>query len=101
AETQFSGTAPGHSTGSAPAVGHQIWRQSLAGDQSRHIESLARAWEGYQLQNGLPLGTAQFPLLAGDALIYRVYEGLRAVQLDSGQERWFFPCTAALSREIS
>src|SRR5262249_34324276 len=34
----------GGPAGSAPALGHLLWRSPLAGEKSRHIETLARAW---------------------------------------------------------
>jgi outer membrane protein assembly factor BamB len=87
--------------GSPPALGHVLWRGSLAGEQSRHLQALASAWETYQLQNGLPTGTAQLPLLVDDRLVYRDFEGLRAVDVRSGKTLWFHPCTSALYRDIS
>lgn len=90
----------GSTTGSAPALDHQLWRQSLAGEKSRHIESLARAWEGVQVQSGLPLGTAQVPLLIGERLVFRDFEGLRAVDARTGERLWHYPCSSSLSRDI-
>ena len=87
--------------GSPPALGHVLWRGSLAGEQSRHLQALASAWEAYQLQNGLPTGTAQLPLLVDERLVYRDFEGLRAVDVRSGKTLWFHPCTSALYRDIS
>jgi outer membrane protein assembly factor BamB len=90
----------GSTSGSPPALTRPLWRGTLAGDQSRHIESLARTWESYQVQNGLPVGTGQFPLLVGRRLIYRDFEGLRAVDVETGRPEWFYPCASSLSREI-
>ncbi|MGE5192941.1 MAG: PQQ-binding-like beta-propeller repeat protein, partial [Deltaproteobacteria bacterium] len=91
----------GAGSGSPPALSRPVWRGNLAGEHSRHIETLARAWEGYQLQSGLPVGTAQSPLLVGERLIYRDFEGLRAVDVRTGKGLWFYPCEASLSHEIS
>jgi outer membrane protein assembly factor BamB len=91
----------GGPAGSAPALGHVLWRSPLAGEKSRHIEKLARAWERYQLQIGLPVGTSQFPVVVGRALIYRDFEALRAVELESGKPLWSYPCISSLSRQIA
>jgi outer membrane protein assembly factor BamB len=87
--------------GSPPALGHALWSGTLAGEKSRHLDVLAQAWESYQLHNGLPIGTSQLPLLVDQRLIYRDFEGLRAVDVRSGQTLWFYPCVSALCREIS
>jgi outer membrane protein assembly factor BamB len=91
----------GMGNGTPPAVSRLLWRTTLAGEQSRHIETLARAWESYQLQGGLPVGTVQSPLLIGETLIFRDFEGLRAVDVCSGKRLWFYPCESSLSRDIS
>jgi hypothetical protein len=91
----------GSGNGSPPALSRPLWRGTLGGEQSRHIETLARAWETYQLQCGLPIGTAQSPLLVGERLIYRDFEGLRAVDVRTGKGLWFYPCESSLCREIS
>src|SRR5262249_10905098 len=63
-----SGDRQASRSGSPPALGHPLWSATLAGDQSRHIEALAQAWEAFQLQNGLSVGTSQMPLLADQRL---------------------------------
>jgi hypothetical protein len=87
--------------GSPPALSHALWRVGLAGDQSRHLESLARAWEGHQLLYGLPIGTSQTPLIVCDRLVYRDFEGIRAVDVNTGRPQWFVPCVSTVGREIS
>ena len=91
----------GAGVGSGPAVGRPLWSRLLAGEHSRHIETLARAWQDHQLQMGLPIGTAQFPLLVGEKLIFRDFEGLRAVSLKTGKSLWSYTCASALCREIA
>src|SRR5262249_26076914 len=91
---------PDSTTGTPPALGRPLWRGILTGEHSRHIEALARAWEAYQLQSGLPVGTAQAPLLVGQRLIYRDFEGLRAVDLRTGTTAWYYPCESTICREI-
>ncbi|MBI3864442.1 MAG: PQQ-binding-like beta-propeller repeat protein [Planctomycetia bacterium] len=86
--------------GSPPALGRPLWRAGLAGEQSRHLESLARAWESHQLQNGLPIGTSQSALLVGDRLVFRDFEGIRAVDVETGRLHWFAPCASSVGREI-
>ncbi len=92
---------PGSGSGSLPVLGRPLWRRSLAGEQSRHIETLAQVWESSQLQNGLPIGAAQYPLLAGERLIFRDFEGLSAIDARSGKLLWHYKCVSSLSREIS
>ncbi|HEY2249822.1 MAG TPA: PQQ-binding-like beta-propeller repeat protein, partial [Planctomycetaceae bacterium] len=84
-----------------PALGHVLWRGSLAGEQSGHLKTLVSAWETYQLQNGLAIGTSQLPLLVDGKLIFRDFEGVRAVDVYSGKTLWFHPCISALYRDIS
>lgn len=88
-------------SGSLPVLSRPLWRTTLAGEQSRHIETLAQAWESFQLLNGLPIGTSQAPLVVGDRLVYRDYEGLRAIDVSSGKLLWHYPCASSLAREIS
>ena len=57
--------------------------------------------KNYQLQCGLPIGTAQLPLLVGERLLYRDFEGLRAVDVRTAKTLWFYPCESAICREIS
>jgi len=91
----------GPGSGTPPALAHPLWRGILAQEQSRHIEALARLWEGFQLQNGLPVGTSQVPLLIGERLVYRDFEGLCAADVRTGKPLWFYRCASSLSREIS
>lgn len=87
-------------TGTAPALNHRLWRVSLAGDASAHLVDLVAAWEPYQKQNGLPIGAAHFPLVVGERLIFRDYEGIRAVSLTGGETLWSYAARSSLSRDI-
>lgn len=91
----------GIGSGSAPALTRPLWQSSLAGEHTRQIETLARTWEARQLQTGLPVGTGQFPLLVGQRLIYRDFEGLRAVDVSTGRLLWFYPCASSIWREVA
>src|SRR5262249_6274743 len=91
---------PDSTSGTPPSLERPLWRGILTGEHCRHIEALARAWEAYQLQSGLPVGTAQAPLLVRERLIYRDFEGLRAVDVRTGTTAWFYPCESTISREI-
>lgn len=97
----ISSTRSPASGGSPPALGHVLWRGSLAGEQSAHLKTLVSAWETYQLQNGLPIGTSQLPLLVDEKLIFRDFEGLRVVDVHTGKTLWFHRCVSALFRDIS
>jgi hypothetical protein len=87
--------------GSPPALRRACWRGSLASTQGRHLETLARAWESHQLQNGLPIGTSQSALFVGERLVYRDFEGIRSVDVRTGKTHWYAPCVSSVGREIS
>ncbi|MFN0051861.1 MAG: PQQ-binding-like beta-propeller repeat protein [Planctomycetales bacterium] len=89
-----------NASGSPPALAKPLWTASLAGPQSRHIADLVSAWEPYQRDHGLPIGAAHQPLIAGERLIFRDYEGIRAVSLRTGGTQWYFPAASSLSRDI-
>jgi outer membrane protein assembly factor BamB len=96
--------APGRNgvlAGSMPAPGRPLWSVSLAGKDSQHVAELAQATEAYFRQNGLPVGAAHFPLLLDDRVVFRDFEGIRAVSLNTGAPLWFYPAASSLSREIS
>jgi outer membrane protein assembly factor BamB len=86
--------------GSMPALGRPIWSVSLAGENSQHVAELARASEAYFRQNGLPVGAAHFPLVLDDRVVFRDFEGIRAVSVRTGELLWFYPAASSLSREI-
>lgn len=87
-------------TGTAPALDHPLWKVSLAGNASAHLVDLVTAWEPYQKQNGLPIGAAHFPLVVGDRLVFRDYEGIRAVSLAGGESLWSYTTRSSMSRDI-
>jgi outer membrane protein assembly factor BamB len=99
----LGGQLPGQPTddGSPPALAFPLWKGMLSGEQSRHIETLARLWQDFQLQNGLPIGTSQVPIVVGDRLVYRDYEGLRVADIRTGKSLSFYRCASSLSQEIS
>lgn len=87
--------------GSIPALGHPLWTIPLAGKSSGHITSLVKDWEPYQLQNGLPIGASHLPVLVGDRLIFRDFEGIRAISAETGRSLWFYAADSSLSRDIT
>lgn len=86
--------------GSIPLVAHPRWKLPLAGSGSQHVAALAAAWEPYQIQNGQLIGASQFPILAGGLVIFRDFEGLRAVDPETGTTVWEFATASSLGREI-
>lgn len=95
--------APGRNgvlAGSMPALGRPLWSVSLAGKNSQHVAELARATEAYFRRNGLPVGAAHFPLLLEDRVVFRDFEGIRAVSVKTGAPLWFYSTASSLSHEI-
>ncbi len=88
------------STGSPPVRNRVLWEQTLSGEQSRHVDPLIQAWLGYQRTNGLPAATANTPLVTGDAVVVRDFEGIRCVNLRDGTIRWRYVAKSALCRDI-
>ncbi|MBS0266101.1 MAG: PQQ-binding-like beta-propeller repeat protein [Planctomycetes bacterium] len=80
---------------------HKLWTTGLAGPNSRHLETLTLAWQRHQVQYGLPIGTSQAPVLVGDRLVFRDFEGVRAVDLQSGQTLWTVASPGSVGSEIS
>ncbi|MGQ0637309.1 MAG: outer membrane protein assembly factor BamB family protein [Planctomycetaceae bacterium] len=90
----------GAAAGSIASLARARWSISLAGSSSRHVAELAQHWEPFQLQQGLPVGTANFPLIAGGKVFFRDYEGIRAVDLSRGATQWFYETGTSLAREL-
>jgi hypothetical protein len=86
--------------GSPPVRSRTLWEQRLSGEQSRHVDPLVQAWLGYQRANGLPAATANTPLVSGDHVIVRDFDGVRCVSLRDGAIRWRYAASASLSRDI-
>jgi outer membrane protein assembly factor BamB len=90
----------GVASGTVPALVRPAWSASLAGSRSEHIHTLAAANESYQLQQGTPLGAAHFPLVVGTRLVFRDYEGIRAIDLATGTTLWRHECGTSLVQRI-
>lgn len=90
----------GTHAGSIPLVAHPRWKLPLAGSTSQHVAALAAAWEPYQLQNGQLVGAAHFPIVAGGLVIFRDFEGVRAVDPGTGASVWNFATASNLGRDI-
>lgn len=85
------GATPVHADPHCPVgLSQPRWSVSLAGTASQHVADLVRPWQVWQIENGLPLGAAQFAVVVGSTAIFRDYEGLRAIDLESGENRWFY-----------
>lgn len=87
-------------TGTPPVRNRVLWEQRLSGEQSRHVDPLIHAWLGYQRTNGLPAATANTPLVSGDCVIVRDFDGLRCVSLRDGTIRWRYTASSSLARDI-
>lgn len=90
----------GVTSGTVPSLASATWSATLAGGKSEHLRVLAAAVETYQLQQGLPLGAAHFPLLIGDKVVFRDYEGIRAIELQSGSTYWRYDCETSLLQRV-
>ena len=97
---QFAARNPQFKT-AISKLGIPVWRNSLASDESRHLESLAKNWIRCQIVNGLPIGTPQSAVVIDNQLVYRDFEGLRSVNVASGETFGFVPSPTSLAREIS
>ena len=86
--------------GSAPVLSQPLWTIPLARSNSKHVEDLATAWEAWQLNSGQPLGVSHFPLVTGGTVVYRDFEGVRAVDLQTGRQRWSYTSDSALCRDV-
>lgn len=90
----------GVARGSAPLLRHPVWTASLASANTRHLQSFVNLWESKQLGDALPVGMAHFPVATNGRLVFRDYEGIRALDLASGEARWFYRTTSSLSRDV-
>ena len=90
----------GGCAGSPPILNSPVWSASLADDRSRHVATRVAAWQSRQQQNGQPQGSAQFPILVGDDLVFRDYSGIRCVAPSSGQLKWTYRCAASLANGV-
>jgi len=86
---------------SAPLLRIPRWTQPLSEAQSRTIDSLLQGWTRYREQQNLPVGTAQFPIVVGDQLVCRNFEGLIGIDLSTGTRRWAYPCVSSLWRDVA
>lgn len=83
-------------TGSSPAFGYPVWTTTLAGPSSRFLEPLVAAWMTEQQQENSPSGMAHFPLAVGNLLVFRDFEGIRAVEFETGTTVWSYRCDTSL-----
>lgn len=90
----------GVSAGTAPALGYPVWGASLSDSNSRHLDAIVNTWVEEQSQEGSPLGMAHFPLSIGSLLLFRDFEGVRAVEGDTGRTAWSYDCESSLARDI-
>lgn len=98
-------------SGSAPMLDHPRWSTGLAGETSNHITAALTLWEQHQISHALPLASSNFAVVArprttntseaGDVLLFRDYEGIRAVDLATHQQRWHYRCAGSLVRDMA
>tara|TARA_R110002095_G_scaffold1297_3_gene6844 strand:+ start:2893 stop:7521 length:4629 start_codon:yes stop_codon:yes gene_type:complete len=58
-------------------------------------------WEGKRNRDNLSTAIANMPIAMGDLVIYRDFEGIRAVELESGKTSWIFQSEGSLSNLIN
>ena len=86
--------------GSPPVADEVAWEMTLGGKESAHLEPLVHAWLGYQTTHGLPTATANTPLIIGDYLVFRDFDGIRCVESASGRLLWNHATRTPLARDL-
>lgn len=79
-----------------PRWSHPIGRTQ----QARPLTSLIH-WENKRNLENLSTAVANMPIAVGDLVIYRDFEGVRAVELESGETSWIFQSEGSLSNLIN
>lgn len=89
-----------HSTNASLPFLNPRWSQPIA--RTNHSPALAalKNWEGKQNRENLSTAIANLPIAIGNQVIYRDFEGIRAVNIDSGKTNWIFQSEGSLNRLI-
>ncbi|MFH1304358.1 MAG: hypothetical protein ABIK07_25165, partial [Planctomycetota bacterium] len=66
---------------------------------STPLETLIN-WENKQIRENLSTAIANTPIAVGDQIVYRDFEGIRAVELESGSTSWIFKSEGSLNQLI-
>ncbi|MCA9016560.1 MAG: PQQ-binding-like beta-propeller repeat protein, partial [Planctomycetaceae bacterium] len=79
-----------------PRWSHPIGRTK----QPRPLETLIH-WENKQNRENLSTAISNMPIAVDNLVIYRDFEGIRAVDLESGKTAWLFQSAGSLSNLIN
>ena len=76
------------------------WSHPIA--RTKHPDPLAslKKWENKQNNANLSTAVANIPIAVGNQVIYRDFEGIRAVDIDSGKTSWLFNSRGSLNSLI-
>lgn len=85
--------------GSAPLL-HPNWTRSLAATVPYRVESAIETWEQARLAEQTPAAVASLPIIVGDLLVARDFEGLRAINLQSGAVVWRYRAETSLMKSV-
>ena len=87
----------GIAAGSAPVFHQPAWSAPLAADPNDDLRPMLTAWEQELADGDGPGSIAHFALGVGNLIVYRDVQGLRAVDVVSGQSVWHTPLVSSLS----
>ncbi len=76
------------------------WAVSYAKPSHSTLTKAIELWEEKQGKALQSLATSMFPIVVEDQVIYRDFQGIRSVNLETGESIWNFPCQTSLQLEM-
>ena len=74
-----------------------VWSVSFLDGQPLELPRLLQQWESLQAANLQPTAVANHPLVVGDLVVVRDWNGLRALELASGRAVWAYRSPMSLA----
>lgn len=77
-----------------------LWSQPIGRTQKKDPLNTLRYWVRKQNRDNLSTAVANMPIAVDNLVIYRDFEGVRAVDIESGKTSWIFKSTGSLNNLI-
>ncbi len=77
------------------------WTVPYGETPSDALTATLELWKDRQGKSLEPLATAGFPIVVGQKVIFRDFQGIRCVDLADGAQLWRYPCQTSLQNELN
>ncbi len=82
------------------STGHlrPVWSESYSQKPNGLSEQLLESWEEQRQRSSGPFAVANFAIVVGNSVLVRDFEGIRALDLSTGETVWSYQCESSLEK---